>query len=128
TAKIGKQEYEIILNSSPLSVAELNDLPIKTVNGTTIYVKDVAHVRDGFIVQTNVVHGDGKRGVLVSVLKSGNASTLKVVNDIKAALPQIETTLPRELRITPMFDQSLFVRASVSGVVKEGVIAAILTA
>jgi multidrug efflux pump subunit AcrB len=128
TAKIGKQEYEIILNSSPLTVPELNDLPIKTVNGATVYVKDVAHVRDGFIVQTNVVHGDGKRGVLVSVLKSGNASTLQVVDAIKAALPTIETTLPKELKITPMFDQSLFVRASVEGVEKEALIAAGLTA
>jgi multidrug efflux pump subunit AcrB len=128
TAKIGKQEYEIVLNSSPLKAAELNNLPIKTVNGTTIYIKDVAHVRDGFIVQTNVVHSDGKRGVLLSILKSGNASTLDVVDNVKKALPGIQASLPAGFKITPMFDQSVFVRASVQGVVKEAVIAAGLTA
>src|SRR6185437_2638281 len=105
-----------------------NNLPIKTVNGTTIFIKDVAHVRDGFQVQTNIVHTDGKGGVLVSILKSGKYSTLDVVNGVKKALPQIKTTLPPDLTITPLFDQSVFVRASVEGVVKEAAIAAGLTA
>ncbi len=128
TAKMGKQEYEVVVNSSPLTVGELNDLPIKTVKGVTVYIKDVAHVRDGFSVQTNVVHANGKRGVLVSIMKAGNASTLQVVDDIMKALPAIQQTLPAGLKITPMFDQSVFVRASVSGVVKEAAIAAGLTA
>src|SRR5437773_6253383 len=128
STKIGKQEYQVKLNSSPEAIAALNNLPVKTVNGATIFVKDVANVRDGFQVQTNIVHADGKGGVLVSILKSGSASTLDVVNNIKKALPDIAKTLPPELTITPMFDQSLFVRASVEGVVKEAAIAAGLTA
>jgi multidrug efflux pump subunit AcrB len=128
TEKIGKQEYQVKLNSSPLKVNELNDLPIKTVNGTTIYVRDVAHVRDGFSVQTNVVHVNGKRGVLMSILKSGKASTLQVVKDMMAALPAVQTLVPTDLHVTPLFDQSVFVRASVFGVVKEAFIAAMLTA
>ncbi len=128
TAKIGKQEYEVVLNSSTLTAAELNDMPIKTIGATTVYIKDVAHVRDGFQVQTNIVHSNGKRGVLLSILKAGGASTLDVVSDVMAALPQIKTTLPPDLKIVPMFDQSIFVRASVQGVVKEGAIAAGLTA
>ncbi len=94
STKIGTQEYQVHLNSSPEAATLLNDLPIKSVNGTTIYIKDVAHVRDGFSVQTNVVHTNGKRGVLLTILKSGNASTLDVVNNVKAMLPQIQTTLP----------------------------------
>ncbi len=128
TAKIGRQEYEVVLNSSTLTVPELNDMPIKTIGSTTVYIKDVAHVRDGFQVQTNIVHSNGKRSVLLSILKAGGASTLDVVSDVLKALPQIETTLPPDLKITPMFDQSIFVRASVEGVVKEGAIAAGLTA
>jgi multidrug efflux pump subunit AcrB len=128
TTKIGKQEYQVQLNSSPETVAALNNLPIKTVNGRTVYIRDVASVRDGFQVQTNVVHADGKGGVLLSILKSGNASTLDVVDNIKRKLPEIMQTLPPELKITPMFDQSIFVRASVEGVVKEAAIAAGLTA
>jgi multidrug efflux pump subunit AcrB len=128
TSKIGKQEYEVVLNSSPDTAADLNNMPIKTVNGTTVYVKDVAHVRDGFIVQTNVVHVDGKRGVLLPILKSGGHSTLQVVADAKADLPGIERTLSKDLKITPMFDQSLFVEAAVTGVVHEALIAAGLTA
>jgi multidrug efflux pump subunit AcrB len=128
STKIGTQEYQVRLNSSPEAVAALNNLPIKTVRGATVYIKDVAGVRDGFAVQTNIVHAGGKRGVLVSILKSGNASTLDVVDAVKAALPQIQKTLPEDLKITPMFDQSVFVRASVQGVVKEAAIAAGLTA
>lgn len=128
SAKIGTQEYQVVLNSSTDAVAALNDLPIRTVNGTTVYVKDVAHVRDGFIVQTNIVHSDGKRGVLLSILKSGNASTLDVVAAVKAALPQIKTNLPPEVKINLLLDQSIFVRGAVEGVIKEGIIAAGLTA
>ena len=130
TAKIGRQEYEIVLNSSPDTADKLNDLPIKTVNGVPIYMKDVAHVRDGFIVQTSVVHSDGGRGLLLSILKSGGASTLNVVNGIMKALPQAVQSVqdPKHFKLVPMFDQSIFVRASVWGVVKEACMAAGLTA
>src|SRR5689334_19957110 len=97
STKIGKQEYQVKLNSSPETVAVLNDLPIKTVGGRTVFIRDVANVRDGFQVQTNIAHVNGKGGVLLSILKAGNASTLDVVNNIKKALPQIQTTLPPEL-------------------------------
>jgi multidrug efflux pump subunit AcrB len=127
STKIGRQEYQVQLNSSPDVVAALNDLPIRTVKGTTVYIKDVAHVRDGFSVQTNVVHGEGKRGALLSIYKSGNASTLAVVDAINKTLPRIQMSVPAGLRITPLFDQSLFVRAAVEGVVKEAAIAAGLT-
>jgi multidrug efflux pump subunit AcrB len=135
TTKIGTQEYQVYLNSSPDKVAELNDLPITTRHGTTIHIKDVAHVRDGFQVQTNVVHTGvergGKRGVLLSIMKAGNASTLDVVDNVKKALPGIMAGLPAEskdLKINLLLDQSVFVRASVEGVVKEAAIAAGLTA
>ena len=127
SSKIGTQEYQIKLNSSPEVLDAFSNLPIKTINGTTLYIKDVASVRDGFSVQTNMVHGDGKRGVLLSILKSGGASTLDVVDNIKRALPQIMETMPPEIQVTPIFDQSIFVRASVEGVIKEGIIAAALT-
>jgi multidrug efflux pump subunit AcrB len=127
STKIGTQEYQVRLNSSPDTVAALNDLPIRTVNGTTVYIKDVASVRDGFSVQTNVVHSEGTRGALLSIYKSGNASTLTVVEAVKNAMPRIQATVPPELKITPLFDQSLFVRAAVEGVVKEAGIAAGLT-
>jgi multidrug efflux pump subunit AcrB len=136
SAKIGKQEYQVILNASPLVVSELNDLPIKTVpqgdgSQKTVFIKDVAHVRDGFQVQTNLVHVDGSRGVVITILKNGNASTLDVVDAVKAKLPELEASLPpnaKDLKITPIFDQSLFVRASISGVIHEAAIAAGLTA
>jgi multidrug efflux pump subunit AcrB len=118
TTKIGAQEYQVQLNSSPAVVDALNDLPIKTVNGTTLTIRDVAHVRDGFSVQANVVHADGKRGVLVSILKSGSASTLDVVENVRKALPAIQAGLPPDMHVDLMFDQSLFVRAAVEGVVK----------
>ena len=127
TAKIGKQEYQVRLNSSPELAETLNDLPIKTINGTTIFIRDVAHVRDGFQVQQSKVHVDGKPGVLLSILKNGKASTLDVVKNIRAVLPAAMLELPKELDVTPMFDQSVFVRASVQGVVKEAAIAAGLT-
>ncbi len=128
TVKIGRQEYPVVLNSSPEAVNLINALPIKSINGATVYVRDVAHVRDGFAVQTNIVHADGKRGVLISILKSGNTSTLDVVDAVKARLPEIEKSLPPDLKISILFDQSVFVRASVDGVIKEAAIAAGLTA
>ncbi|MGD0389097.1 MAG: efflux RND transporter permease subunit [Tepidisphaeraceae bacterium] len=127
TTKIGSQEYAVHLNSSPTVVDTLNDLPIKTVNGTTVYIKDVAHVRDGFSVQNSIVHADGKRGALMVILKNGGSSTLDIVRRIKAALPVVAARVPASLKITPLFDQSIFVRASVNGVAKEAAIAAGLT-
>src|SRR6266436_3873630 len=128
TAKIGTREYLIQLNSSPELVTALNDVPLKTVNGAPIYMRDVAQVRDGYSVQTNIVRTDGNRSALLTVLKHGSASTLSVVNDVKKLLPQIAATLPADLKISQLFDQSLFVRASVGGVVREATIAAALTA
>src|SRR5262245_13289948 len=127
TAKIGEQEYPVRLNSSPEVAAAINDMPIKTVRGETIYVRDVAHARDGFQVQTNVVHANGKRGVLLSILKQGNASTLDVVNAVKRVLQGAKKQLPPDLNIQLLVDQSLFVRACVDGVVREAAIAAGLT-
>ena len=128
TAKLGTMEHQVELNASPQTVAELNDLPIRTTDGTTIYVRDVAHVRDGFSPQTNIVRQDGVRGTLLSVLKNGGASTLDIVKEIRAMLPQVAQTLPEDVQMTPLFDQSLFVRAAIQGVLKEGLLAACLTA
>jgi multidrug efflux pump subunit AcrB len=128
TAKMGTNEYPIALNSSPETLAEIGDLPIKTVRGTTVYVRDIANVRDGSSPQTNMVHVGGKRSVLLSILKNGNVSTLAIAAKIKAMLPLTLAKLPKELRTTLLFDQSLFVRAAVDGVVKEAVIASTLTA
>src|SRR5437899_2980805 len=111
----------------PATVAALNNLPIKQVNGKVVYIHDVAQVRDGFAVQQNIVTSNGQRGSLLSVLKAQGASTLAIVQRVKAALPAIQATLPPELRITPLFDQSIFVRAALNGVVREGAIAAVLT-
>ncbi|MGD1276419.1 MAG: efflux RND transporter permease subunit [Tepidisphaeraceae bacterium] len=127
TTKIGKQEYPVILNSSPLRAEELNDLPIKTVRGTTVYIKDVAHVRNGFLVQNSIVHADGKRGVLMVVYKSAGASTLDIVRRVKSVMPSIQAQLPTAMKVTPLFDQSIFVRASVNGVIYEAAMAAGLT-
>jgi len=127
TAKVGEREYLVMLNSSPTVVSALNDLPVKTENGATVYVKDVGHVRDGFAVQTNIVREDGRRGALLTVIKNGNASTLDIVNRVRATLPRILSALPPELKVKQMFDQSLFVRAAVNGVVREAGIAALLT-
>jgi CzcA family heavy metal efflux pump len=127
TAKVGDREYVVMLNSSPTVVTALNDLPIKTVNGATVYIKDVGHVRDGFAVQTNIVREDGRRGALLTVIKNGNASTLDIVSKVRATLPRILSALPSELKVTQLFDQSLFVRAAVNGVVREAAIAALLT-
>src|SRR5437899_5900929 len=128
TAKIGEFEYDVTMNASPRTVPELNDLPIKVVNNSTVYIRDVAHVRDGFAVQTNIVAQNRVRSALLTVLKSASASTLDIINRVKAALPRIKATLPPELEITQLFDQSIFVRAAINGVLKEGVIAACLTA
>jgi multidrug efflux pump subunit AcrB len=127
TAKIDKLEYNVGLNGTPVTVQELNDLPIKTVNGGAIFMHDVAHVRDGFAVQQNIVRQDGQRGVLLTIEKAGNASTLAVVAGIRAALPAIAATLPPELVMRPLADQSVFVKGSLNGVVREGIIAASLT-
>ncbi len=128
TAKIGEDEYDIHLNSSPLTLAGIADLPLRQVNGTTIYMHDIGTVSDGSIPQTNIVRQDGHRGVLLVVLKSGNASTLSVVSGIRSILPRVKATLPPELQIKPIGDQSIFVRASIVGVVREAIIAAVLTA
>jgi CzcA family heavy metal efflux pump len=127
TSKIGQFEYAVDTNSSPTTVAELNQLPIKTVGSTTIYIRDVAYVRDGFPPQTNIVRVNGQRSVLLTVLKSGQTSTLDIIAGVKSLLPQIAAGLPPELHIHPLADQSLFVRASIDGVIKEATIAACLT-
>ena len=128
TVKIGDREYNVGLNSSSQTIAELNDLPIKVVNGIPVFVRDVAYVHDGFQFQTNIVHLDGRRSTLLQVIKSGNASTLDIVSRVRAALPKIAATLPQGLEIKLLADQSIFVRASVQGVLKEAIIAACLTA
>ena len=128
TAKLGTLEHQVELNASPQTIAELNDLPIKTVHGVTIYVRDVAHVRDGFSPQTNIVRQDGVRGTLLSIMKNGGASTIDIVKNIRAMLPQVAQTLPEDVQLTTLFDQSLFVRAAIEGVLKEGLTAACLTA
>jgi multidrug efflux pump subunit AcrB len=127
TAKIGQFEYDVRLNDSPEAFDELNNLPIKTVNGATIYVRDVAHVRDGSPPQTNLVRVNGSRSVLMTVLKSGSASTLSIVAGVKSILPRLEQTLPPSFKVLLLGDQSIFVKAAVSGVIREGVIAAALT-
>jgi multidrug efflux pump subunit AcrB len=127
TAKIGRTEYNVGLNGTPSVIDALNHIPVKVVNGGTLYIQDVAHVRDGYAVQQNIVRQDGQRGVLLTVQKSGNASTISIVSAIYNALPRIKATLPSQLVIKPLFDQSLFVRASLQGVVREAAIAALLT-
>jgi multidrug efflux pump subunit AcrB len=127
TMKVGKTEYAIETNSAPPIVAELNDLPIKAVNGAVIYVRDVAHVRDGFPPQTNIVRVDGQRATLMSILKSGSASTLAIIKGINEKLPPILAQLNPNLRVTALNDQSIFVRGAINGVVREAIIAACLT-
>ena len=128
TSKIGRLEYNVEIQASPRTVDELNDLPVKTQNGATIYVKDVAHVRDGSPPQTNIVRSNGQRGSLMTILKAGNVSTLDIIKGIRKLLPRIAVTLPPQLRMTPIADQSIFVRAAISAVVREAIIAACLTA
>ncbi|HLX83608.1 MAG TPA: efflux RND transporter permease subunit [Terriglobales bacterium] len=132
TAKIGPTEYNVEMNGTPQTVAALNDLPVKTTNSSTLYMRDVAHVRDGFGPQTNIVRQDGSRGALMSMFKLGGASTLTVVKDVKSVVENAPHFLPPDLSpqltIKALFDQSLFVRASIQGVLREGLIAACLTA
>src|SRR2546423_3585315 len=128
-ARIGTQDYPVRLNASPDVLEALNDIPVKTINGTTVFVKDVAHVSDKYMPQINMVHIDGKKGALEPVYKLGGASTLDIVKRVKQTIPNIMPRLPgyKELKITPLFDQSIFVRAAVMGVGKEAAIAAGLT-
>ena len=128
TAKMGAAEYPIVLNSSPELLDEIGSIPIKTVRGTPVYIRDVSSVRDGNSPQTSMVHVEGRRSVLMSVLKLGSASTLEVVNSIRDMLPKTMARLPQELKASLLFDQAVFVGAAVDGVVKEAVIAAFLTA
>jgi multidrug efflux pump subunit AcrB len=126
-AKIGAIDYTVRLNSSPRVLDELNNLPVKFVNGAPVYVRDVAQVRDGYTVQSAIVRTNGTRGALLTILRNGKASTLSVVNNVKAALPRILAGITPELHVRQLFDQSLFVRAAIAGVVREAVIAAMLT-
>ena len=128
TIKIGPTEYDVRTNGAPRTVEDIAELPVKQVNSTTIFLRDVATVADGFQFQTNVVRQDGRRGVLISILKNGNSSTLDVVKGNRDLLPRIASTLPPQLKLTPLGDQSVFVRAAVEGVIREAIIAAALTA
>ncbi|HTR37153.1 MAG TPA: efflux RND transporter permease subunit [Bryobacteraceae bacterium] len=128
TSKIGQFEYDVGLNAAPETVQQLNDLPVKADGNTTIYIHDVAHVRDGFSPQTNIVRRNGQRSTLLSIMKIGDTSTLDIVREVRGMLPKIAAALPPALRIEPIADQSLFVRAAVNGVVREAIIAACLTA
>src|SRR5579875_3373135 len=128
TAKIGLIEYQVEMNSAPRTIVDLNNIPVKTVNGANIYLRDVAHVRDGFAPQTNIVRQDGVHGVLMSMYKVGSGSTITIVNAIKHLVPIALQALPKGVVVKPLFDQSLFVRASINGVLREALIAAALTA
>jgi len=127
TAKFAQTEYPVLLNSSPSLISQFNDLPIKTVNGATVYMKDVATVHDGFSPQQNIVRTNGSPGVLLTVTRNGNASTLAIVNAVRNALPKIMATMPPALKLSVFGDQSLFVRSAIGGVVRETLIAALLT-
>ncbi len=127
SAKIGTKEYRVEMNNTPTIVDQFNRLPIKSVNGTTIYMRDVAQVRDGYMVQTNIVRHNGVRGALLTALKNGGASTIDIVKRIKEALPRIESTLPKGLKIDTLFDQSIFVKAAIQDVLREAAAAAVLT-
>jgi multidrug efflux pump subunit AcrB len=128
TAKIGDRDFFVQLNSSPTTVQAMNDLPVKTINGAVVFMRDVAQVHDGFAVQTNIVRENGHRSTLLTILKNGQASTLDIVRDIKEALPRILAGMPPGLEIKPLFDQSVFVQAAMTGVAREAAIAAGLTA
>ncbi len=127
TAKLGAYEYNVDMNSSPLTIPGIADLPLKAVNGTTLYLHDIGSVRNGFAPQTNIVRQDGHRGALLIVYKAGNASTLDIVKGVRQLLPIMAPALPKSLKVTPLADQSIFVRAAISGVVREAIIAACLT-
>src|SRR6201981_2567237 len=128
TAKIGQREYDVLINASTDTIQALNNLPVKHVNGATIYIRDIANVRDGYTPQVNMVVSNGIKAALLPVLTRGDASTLDVVSRVRKALPQIATTLPQELQIKPLFDQSVFVSSALDGVMRGGTIAASLTA
>src|SRR5262249_10621234 len=128
TQKIGGYEYDVDLNASPKRGAELNDLPIKVSGKPPIYIRDVAHVRDGFPPQTNIVRVNGQRAVLLTIQKVGNTSTLDIISRVKSLLPPIQAGLPQGLEVHAIGDQSLFVRASINGVLREAIVAACLTA
>jgi multidrug efflux pump subunit AcrB len=127
TEKIGKFEYNVVLNASPRAIQELNDLPIKKVNGTIVYIRDVAYVHDGSPPQTNIVRMDGERAVMMTIQKAGSASTLDIIAGVKALLPRIKETLPLDVDISLVGDQSVFVKTAVAGVIREGALAAALT-
>ena len=128
TVKVGTREYGVLLNNSPSLIADIGEIPIKRTNGATLFIRDVAQVRDGNPPQTNIVRQNGHRGLLLSVLKIGDASTLDVIRRLKAALPRVRATLPPEINFLPQLDQSIFVRAALNGVVREAILAALLTA
>jgi multidrug efflux pump subunit AcrB len=128
SAKIGGFEYDVTMNAAPRTVADLADIPIKVVGNSTIYLRDVANVRDGFGIQTNIARRDGRRGTVLTVLKSGDVSTLDIVSNIRRAIPRVASTLPPELKVDLIADQSVFVRGAIMGVIHEAIIAACLTA
>jgi CzcA family heavy metal efflux pump len=128
TARLGGREFVVKLNSSPTQISALNDLPVRAANGAIVYIKDVAQVEEGYAVQTNIVRQDGRRGALLTVLKNGKTSTLDIVQGVKDALPRVKAGLPDSLKITPLFDQSIFVKSSINEVAREAAIAAFLTA
>ncbi len=128
TAKIGGFEYDVTMNAAPRTVADLADIPVKVVGNSTIYLRDVANVRDGFGIQTNIARRDGRRGTVLTVLKSGDVSTLDIVDNIRQAIPRVASTLPPELKVDLIADQSVFVRGAIMGVIHEAIIAACLTA
>src|SRR5450631_1985322 len=126
--KMGHVDYQVETNSTPTTIAELNDLPIKTVNGATIYIHDIGNVRDGFPPQTNIVRVDGQRASLMTIQKTGDASTLDIISNVRTQLPLVQAQLPASLQVRPIADQSVFVRSAISGVVREAIIAGCLTA
>src|SRR5256885_5439091 len=126
--KMGAREYFVRLNSTPDSIQMIGDMPIREVNGRTIFIRDVAQVRDGSAIQTTIVRTNGHRGMYLTMLKNGNVSTLTVVAAVKAMLPRIQSTLPPDVQLTLLADQSIYVSAAVTGVIREGIIAACLTA
>jgi multidrug efflux pump subunit AcrB len=128
TSKIGNTQFAVRTNSLPASIEDLNNIPIKFVNGATVFVKDVGQVHDGWLVQQNVVHTEGRQSVLLNIIKNGNASTLAVVNAVKEALKTSRAAAPPGMQIKELFDQSVFVKSSVQGLLREGAIAAGLTA
>jgi CzcA family heavy metal efflux pump len=127
TEKIGTKEYFVKLNASPQQIEEMNDLPVKVINGSVVYVRDVAHVRDGYTPQTSVARVDGKRAILMNILKTGDSSTIDIINGVNEKLGPAKATMPKDLKITSLSDQSVFVRAAITGVIRESIIAAVLT-